>query len=53
MQVGDLISVDLEKVYLGIVIELDPGWVYVRFLDGTVGSYDLDELEWEVVNASR
>ena len=41
MQVGDLISVDLEKVYLGIVIELDPGWVYVHFLDGDVGYYGL------------
>ncbi len=52
MKVGDLVAVDLEKVYLGIVTELDPGWVYIYFLDGDTGSYDLDELEYEVLSES-
>lgn len=53
MKVGDMVAVNLEKVYLGFVTELDPGWVYIHFLDGDKGSYDLDELDYEVVSESR
>ena len=53
MKVGDMVAVNVGKVYLGFVTELDPGWVYIHFLDGDRETYDLDELEWEVVNESR
>ena len=53
MEVGDMVAVNVEKVFLGFVTESDPGWVYIHFLDGDTGSYDLDELEWDVVSESR
>jgi len=53
MKVGDMVALDLEKVYLGFVIDLGLGWVDIHFLDGDRETYDLDELEWEVVSESR
>lgn len=53
MKIGDLVALDLEKVYLGFVADLGLGWVDIHFLDGDRETYDLDELEWEVVNESR
>ena len=50
MKVGDLVSVDVGSVYLGIVIELDACWVDIHFLDGDVGSYDLNDLDYEVIS---
>jgi len=53
VKVGDLVALDLERVYLGFVADLGIGWVDIHFLDGDTGSYDLDELEWEVLSESR
>jgi hypothetical protein len=53
MKIGDLVALDLERVYLGFVADLGIGWVDIHFLDGDRETYDLDELEWEVVNESR
>jgi hypothetical protein len=49
-----MVALDLEKVYLGFVVDLGIGWVEIHFLDGDRETYhDLDELEWEVVSESR
>ena len=56
MKVGDLVALDLEKVYLGFVVDLGSHNVVIHFLDGDRETYDLDELdglEWEVVSESR
>ena len=53
MKVGDLVALDLEKVYLGFVADLGTHHVDIHFLDGDRETYDLDELEWEVVSESR
>lgn len=52
MKVGDLVALDLEEVYLGFVVDLGSHNVVIHFLDGDRATYDLDELEWEVVSES-
>jgi hypothetical protein len=53
VKVGDLVTVDVGKVFLGIVTELDPGWVCVYFLDGDTGYYDPNEVKCEVISEGR
>lgn len=53
MKVGDMVALDLEKVYLGFVVDLGADNVVIHFLDGDRGTYYLDELEWEVISESR
>jgi hypothetical protein len=50
VKVGDLVTVDTGKVYLGIVTELDPGWVCVYYLDGSRIYIDPNEVKCEVVS---
>jgi hypothetical protein len=56
MKVGDMVALNLKKVYLGFVVDLGANNVVIHFLDGdrgTRGTYYLDELEWEVISESR
>ena len=48
-----MVALNLEKVYLGFVVDLGTDDVLIHFLDGYRDIYDLYELEWEVVSESR